>query len=68
MKTLQSDRPQIIAALVQDGHSPNNALEIAIDAERANVHAMAWIHKAEDGHAQGYCRNITSARPEPQSH
>lgn len=36
-------RQDIYKMLVKDGHSPQKALEIAIDFERGNATARAWV-------------------------
>ncbi len=48
MRTHAEWRPQVVAALERAGHSPTKALEIAIDAERGDMHAVSWIGKATD--------------------
>lgn len=43
MYTRLEDRFEIVNALVAKGHSDMKALEIALDAERADAHAIAWL-------------------------
>ena len=38
------DRKALIAKIVAKRHSPAKALEIAIDVERGNAHAIAWLN------------------------
>ncbi len=38
-----SNRQSVIAALVKYGHTPVKSLEIALDAERGDPHAIKWI-------------------------
>ena len=38
-----NNRSEIITSLVSFGHSSIKALEIAIDAERNDLYAIAWI-------------------------
>ena len=40
-----------IAMLRAAGHSAGKAVEIAIDAERGDPHALAWIDKVTAEHA-----------------
>ena len=47
--TDRKDRPRILAKLTAAGHSPRKALEVALDAERGDAHAMAWIEIVERG-------------------
>ncbi len=49
MRTLAIDpynRQSVIATLVKYGHTPVKSLEIALDAERGDPHAVKWIAMA----------------------
>lgn len=43
---ISDTRDKIVALLIEAGHSPDKALEIAIDAGRGDYHAKQWIKKA----------------------
>ena len=38
------DRMDAYAVLRREGHSPEKALEIAIDYERGDRYAVKWVH------------------------
>ena len=40
------ERPAVCKALREYGHSSAKALEIAIDAERGDEHAISWVNRA----------------------
>jgi hypothetical protein len=43
---MKIDRLEIIRLLTVAGHSASKALEIAIDAERGDPYAKAWVRQA----------------------
>lgn len=40
---IENRRQSIIRVLVDEGHSPTKALEIAIDLERGEAYAASWL-------------------------
>ena len=43
--TGRRDLSQIVAGLKEAGHSPQKALEIAIDYERGDDYALNWVRQ-----------------------
>lgn len=55
------DRAFSIKVLTAFGHDPAKAVEIAIDVERGDKHAIPWLHKALEAHWDSQMNRLANA-------